>query len=429
MSLKISIALFTQDELERISRDLQLKLEGAKFGKFKKVEYFDAYEMSSCSDFVFLPLAYTLATFKKIKSPESAIFKKLQLTFSGTLREEQIKVKDEAIQNLNKHKACLISCFPGFGKTLTSIYISIKINLKTLIIVNKLALIDQWVQSINTLTSNKAKVKVLNVGKYIEDDDDFVIVNCINIPKFELMTQFGTLIVDECHLITSKILSQSIFRVNPRYVIGLSATPYRPDGLNKLIELFFTDKKIIRTLQCPHIVYKVLTNFKPIVEYSPDGKVNWNSILESQCGNEARNNLIVNIVTAHKDRNFMILSKRVEQSTYLHQKLLDLGERTSIHVGSSKEFDKGCRILIGTSSKLGTGFDFAKLNALVLASDMEEYFIQYLGRIFRVPETSPEFVKPIVFDLLDENPILKRHFATRKKVYEEAGGIVETYKK
>jgi len=429
MSIKVPMSFFSQEELEKINGELQLKLEGAKYSKFKSIEYFDAYELSACSEFVYLPLAYTLETFhKRLKTPDPSVFKKLNLTFGGVLREEQVKVKDEAIQNLNKYKACLISCFPGFGKTLTSIYISISINLKTLIIVNRLTLIDQWVSAINQLTSNNAKVKVLTVGKYVEDDDDFVIVNCINIPKFDMMTQFGTLVVDECHLITSKVLSQCIFRVTPRYVIGLSATPYRPDGLNRLIDLFFTDKKIIRNLQCPHTVYKVITGFKPIVEYTADGKVNWNKILEGQCGDEKRNEIIIDIVSKHTDRNFMILSKRVEQSNYLYKKLVEKNEKVSILVGSSKEFDKECRILIGTSSKLGTGFDFVKLNALILASDMEEYFIQYLGRIFRVSQTSSLFVKPIVFDLLDENPILKRHFATRRKVYQEAGGTIENYK-
>lgn len=428
MSVSAPISLFSQEELEQICKDLQLKLDGGnKYSKFKKVEYFDAYELDD-NNGVFLPLAYAIGTFKeKVKSAKPETFRKLDLVFTGVLREEQVKVKDEAIKNLNKNKACLISCFPGFGKTLTSIYISLKINLKTLIIVNKLTLISQWVESINKLTDNRAKVKVLSVGKFIADEDDFVIVNCINIPKFERMKQFGTLIVDECHLITSKILSQSIFRVTPRYVIGLSATPYRPDGLNKLLDFFFTDIKIVRNLYCPHTVYKVVTGFKPIVEYGVDGKVNWNKILEGQCGDETRNNLIIDIVVKHKNRNFMILSKRVEQSTFLHAKLIAQGERAAILVGSAKEFDKDCRILIGTSSKLGTGFDFVKLNALILASDMEEYFIQYLGRIFRVSQTSKDFVKPIVFDLLDENPILKRHFATRKKVYQEAGGTIENY--
>ena len=378
---------------------------------------------------MYIPLAYCLEKFKsKVKSRSPDEFKNLNLTFNGILREEQIKVKDEAIQNLNKHKACLISCFPGFGKTLTSIYISISINLKTLIIVNKLPLIDQWVKAIKSLSNEKAKVKVLSVGECVEDEDDFVIVNCVNIPKFSEMTQFGTLIVDECHLIASKVLSKSIFRVTPRYVIGLSATPYRPDGLNKLLDLFFTDKKIIRKLWCPHTVYKVNTGFRPIIETDANGKVVWGKILEGQCNDEKRNQLIIDIICKYKDKNFMILSKRVDQSEYLHKKLLERGEHIQILVGSNKKFDESCRILIGTIGKLGVGFDFAKLNALVLASDTEQYFIQYLGRVFRIAQDSPDFVRPIVFDLLDENPILKRHFATHRDVYLDAGGTIETYK-
>ena len=92
-------------------------------------------------------------------------------------------------------------------------------------------------------------------------------------------------------------------------------------------------------------------------------------------------------------------------------------------MGSNQEFDKKARILIGTISKIGTGFDHPSLDALMLAADVEEYFIQFLGRCMRTKE-----VEPIVFDLVDNYTVLKKHFNTRRSVYQEHGGIIKLYK-
>lgn len=283
---------------------------------------------------------------------------------------------------------------------------------------------QQWEEAIKKFCP-KAVVHCLKPGKkFPEIDPDYVIVNAINVSKFgrDFYKDFGTVIVDEAHLIMSQVLSQSLFYICPRYLIGLSATPYRPDGMDKLMLLFFSEHKIIRTLKRSHKVFRVDTGFTPEVEYDRNGKVIWGNILEQQCSNPARNELIVKIVQDHPDRTFLVLSKRIEQAQYLHDRLKERGESVALLVGSSTTFEKEARVLIGTSSKIGVGFDHAKMNALVLASDLEQYFIQYLGRVFRTEE-----VEPIVFDLVDNNSILKKHYGTRKRVYEESGGHIEKY--
>ena len=69
--------------------------------------------------------------------------------------------------------------------------------------------------------------------------------------------------------------------------------------------------------------------------------------------------------------------------------------------------DPEAKVLIGTNSKVGTGFDHPKLNTLILAADVEEYYVQYMGRIFRTKEGTP-----IIFDMVDNNPTLEKHFKT-----------------
>ena len=154
------------------------------------------------------------------------------------------------------------------------------------------------------------------------------------------------------------------------------------------------------------------------------GKVNWGAVLKAQSDNEERNDLIIKIIQKFNDRNFLVLCKRVEQAQYLFNKLKDLGEYTDNLIGAKQDFDRECRILVGIHQKVGTGFDWAKADALLLATSLKSYFIQSLGRVFRRRDTTP-----IVFDLVDNNFILLKHFKSRSEVYDSVGGKIKNFNK
>tara|TARA_B100001989_G_C24267493_1_gene329990 strand:+ start:181 stop:543 length:363 start_codon:yes stop_codon:yes gene_type:complete len=92
-------------------------------------------------------------------------------------------------------------------------------------------------------------------------------------------------------------------------------------------------------------------------------------------------------------------------------------------VGVKKYFNYNSRVLVATVQKAGVGFDHPKLDSLIIASDVEEYFIQYLGRVFRTQHTVP-----MIFDIVDNNSILLSHYYTRRKIYIQHGGIVKDLK-
>ena len=411
MSLKIDIETLNNEDRDKINKDLTVRIE-SKMGMTKTL-----YMYEIVNEDIYLPFSYAINEMKRSRRLRSE-YSRMSIEFAATLRDAQKIIKDEAISCLNKTGSVIISCYTGFGKSICAINLAQTIKLKTLIIVNKIVLINQWKESISNFCP-ETKVQKLTSKSIFDTEADFYIVNAINVEKLgkTFLKDIGLIIVDEAHLIMAETLSKSLKYISPRYLVGLTATPYRPDGFDILLELYFGKNKIIREMKREHFVYKVYTGFKPVMEKCENGKINWGALLKSQSEDEKRNELIVNIVKKFKDRTFLVLTKRVEQAKLLLKKIKEAGENVSSLIGSQQEFDHDCRILVGITSKCGTGFDFPKLDALLLACDVAQYFIQVLGRVFRKLDTIP-----LVFDLIDDNPILMSHFRDREETYIKTGG-------
>lgn len=404
---------------EQISKDLELKIEN-KFG-VGAPKYIYPYTVSD--DSIKIPFAYAVGILKLSRRPRTQ-FSARKVPFEGSLRPEQQVVRTEAITKLSSKGSVIISCYTGFGKTALAIELGCYIGFKTLVIVNKIVLINQWKDSILKFCPT-ARVQCLTTRSEKDPDSDFYIINAQNVEKMGrgYFDDIGLCLVDEIHMIMAEGLSKCMQYISPRYLVGLSATPYRPDGLDKLLEFYFGMHKIIRKLWCPHIVYKVDTGYTPPVERNLQGRLNWGAILDAQAQNVERNDLIINIIRRFPKRNFLVLVKRVAQGVYLSQKLEELGESVTDLMGSNQEFSSDARVLVGTCQKVGVGFDHAKMDALLLATDIEEYFVQYLGRVFRTKD-----MEPYIFDLVDKNSTLIKHFNTRRAVYKEHGGVIQNLK-
>ncbi len=318
----------------------------------------------------------------------------------------------------------LLDDFTITHNTATSINIATKIKLKTLIILNRLLLIDQWETSILKFCPD-AKIYIIKPkAAVIPLDYDFYIINAINVPKFERekYTFIGLCIVDECHMIMSEVLSQCMWKIEPKYLLGLSATPYRFDGLNAMIKAYFGEYKIMQEINREFTVYKVNTNLTIDYTYNRFGKLDWTSLITTQSLHQERNQMIIDIVKKYKDRCFLLLTKRVEQGKILSKMLKDENIDHDCLFGLNKYIETKKKVLIGTTQKVGVGFDAAKLNTLVICNDIVNYYIQYIGRVMRSKDCDAW-----VFDLVDENSILKKHFAGRCKVYKEHGGNFEQF--
>jgi len=325
---------------------------------------------------------------------------------------------------LDGNRRFLLGDFTVTHNTITSIFIATEMKLATLVVSHRIVLINQWVNAIKTFCPN-ARTQVLESGSK-KEKCDFYIMNAINVPKNNrnFYKDIGFVIVDEVHLIMSEILSKSMLHLNPRYLLGLSATPYREDELNDLFEFYFGKEIIYRKMYREHNVYTLNTNFTPDVEIAKNGKINWGALLDSQAKDAKRNDMIIRLVKYFPERVFLILCKRVEQGNWIVKKLKEEGEDVTSLIGKQQTYEQKSRILVGTTGKCSTGFDHPRLNTLLLATDIQAYFVQVLGRIFRTQDGIP-----MVIDIVDKNPVLKKHFSVRKAIYFEHGGKLFDFKK
>lgn len=428
--MSLCVPLYDIDE--KTKRDIYRKLKvkekadvRSKSSMFRSLKEIAPYRIEEVPQLIYLPFQW--ANSKPVFTAyrrQRAEYGTMKTRFTGDLRDEQKVIQTEAIQHLNRQGSILIACYPGFGKTITTLSISSKIGLKVLILVNRVILIDQWVSSIKNFFNQNARVGVLTATNAMEEGNDFYIMNAINTEKRSVsdFEGIGLVIVDECHLMITSVFVRALCYVCPRYLIGLSATPFRPDGLDVLLDIYFGTERIVREMFRRHIVYKVSTNISIEGEQDEKGTLIWNSVIQKQMTHPARNNFIRDVCLFFNTRNVLILCKRIQQVDDLFG-LLSPETPTATLKGNENDFNKECRVLIATVSKVGVGFSFDKLDMLVLACDLKEYYLQFVGRVFRKPD-----VVPVIIDIVDKNPVLHRHFKTRLKVYQECGGTVHDFR-
>lgn len=417
MARIIDISKLSGETLTKFSKELTLEKPENKYGCNTKPESIPIYELENNT--LYTPFAYA----KEYSRTARSSLAEMKVIFEQELREHQKILKKEAMEVLNRTGSVIISAYTGFGKTVTATSISCSIGLRTLIVVNRVILMKQWREEILTFCS-KARVVLLDpktTKKGILPVADFYVINATNLPKVSqtVLSKIGTVIVDECHQVMAERLCKGVLKTAPRYLIGLSATPYRTDGLNGILDLFFGTEKIYRKLHKKHTVYYIKTGIKPVTTKNIQGNTDWNSLLESLGNNKERNERIIKLIQAFTDRTFLVLCKRVDQAEYLYTRLLEEKEDVTSLIGKNQTFEKSSRILVGSIQKTGTGFNHPRLDTLLLATDVESYYIQYLGRVFR-----REDVTPVIFDFVDDHHSVARHFKTRCGVYEEHGGEV-----
>jgi superfamily II DNA or RNA helicase len=191
----------------------------------------------------------------------------INLTFNGTLRDYQSPVVDKFIKYVNQTivSAGLLELPCAWGKTSASLYILSQLKKKTLVIVHKEFLMNQWIERIHQFLPD---ARIGKIQGPIVDIENKEIVLCMiqSLVSKEynpsLFSSFGFTIIDEVHHISSQTFSNSLFKVITKYMLGLSATMERKDGTTKIFKMFLgevvhqVDIKNEHEVEVRSIVYK-----------------------------------------------------------------------------------------------------------------------------------------------------------------------------
>ena len=355
-------------------------------------------------------------------------------TFAGSLRPIQQPVVD-AFLKPEPHDG-ILSLHTGGGKTVCALYIASQLKLPTLVIVHNSFLRDQWEERVKMFLPN-ARIGRIQ-GDLCELDGKDVIIamlQTLSMKSIPIVTfrPLGLVIVDECHHIASEVFVQALPKVTSKYMLGLSATPSRKDGLMFVANWFlgpllYTSDTGDKEDRGVHVEVYEYKNEDPVfneILYNAQG-VMFTSLMVNKladCG--VRTKWLVDILTDVLDdepqRQVLVLTDRVQHTKDLLAALPEeLRGRsailsTDVKAAARAEFCATKTVLLATYAMCKEGFDVPTLNTLVMATPRPDVD-QIVGRILRV-EKSARTTHPLILDLVD--PQFRRQFQERNALYKK----------
>lgn len=383
--------------------------------------------------------------------------RKINISFKGDLRESQIP----AVETMLENDTGILHAATAFGKTVVCCDMIAKRGLSTLILVDRTDLMNQWLKRLDefldideelpeyqTKTGRTRKRKSL-IGNLQGSHDTLTgIVDVAMIRSLKkkegfhpMLKEYSQVYFDECHHAASDSAIEVLQEINAKYVYGVTATPKRGDGKEKINEFLlgpiryrFTAKDRAEEQNIDHLVYPRFTRtVKPHhLSKTPYG----NDAYELIRNNDVRDEQIVRDVAScvQAGRTPVVLTKYVDHAKRLSERLKAYADRLILLTGSdgtkarraqveelNKVDDSDSLILVGTGSLLGEGFDFPRLDTLFMATPVsgENVVEQYVGRLNRDYEGKENV---IVYDYVDSHiPKFDKMYVARLKAYKKIG--------
>ena len=359
--------------------------------------------------------------------------KPIECEFNGCLNNDthQNEASNSVLEGLWKTGSGILNLPTGYGKTTVALYILAKMKQKTLIVVHKEFLMNQWFEKINFFLP---KMKVGRIQGNVADvkDKDIVIGMLQSLSKKDYSNDtfddFGLTIIDEVHHVCTKSFSRFLLKHNTKYLLGLSATIERKDGLTHVLHWFLGDVLYKQERTNKNDVTIVKTTIKDDMyecqkfPVNRMGKPNFPEAINVITSLNSRNDVILDIVRncLTEQRRILILTDRRAHCENLCKLMEHI--KCGLYLGGMKqaELEKSeqCDVLVGTYALANEGLDIPILDTLILATPKSDV-IQSVGRILR--ETKDKKNSPIVYDLVDAWGTFKYQFYKRNKFYTHSG--------
>ena len=460
-NLKINL---TNKELTKLQNKYTLSVKNELNNYITKIKMYSIFSNNNEQFIVFPKFSLLYLLEKKYINDVNNVLsngKNINMHYIGKSNSNQVLIVDHILNNIyNKNNfinGVTLKLATGQGKTFNAMDIISKINKKTLIIVPTSYLLQQWVNLLeqyfpnNTIGTFYSKAKkdgdiIVAVINSVALLDEFKVNERI-ISVNKLFSKCGLVIFDESHLYISKMFKKVFYRLNCKYILGLSATPdqrlYNQDDIHLLnigpildastipnIKLdehsFISDVNVIK-YNGPDQYTKIILNNNGIIDY--------NAILNMFIDDMYRNQLIVNNIKnllnqslcifvftdrrKHAELLYNILLNQTDDNDIFNASVPELNlQKPIILYGGSKdneikEAKEVSNVIFTTYAYSSTGVSINKMNALILASPRKSNMTQIIGRIFRLG--SDQAKKRIIIDIVDNKSFVKKQFYQKRR--------------
>ncbi len=360
---------------------------------------------------------------------------------------------------IDGNRRFVLGDFTVTHNTVCALYIAKMLGLKTLVVVHKTFLLNQWMdRAIEFLGLTRDDIGIIRQNKCEIEGKKLVVGIIHTLSKktyYDTFNKFGFVIYDEAHHVTCKFFSKALMKSGAKYTLALTATPYRTDGLIRVMfwfcgEMIYCEKiKINKNVVAKILRYKsddknfVLKKKWSIGQLRPDtGKM-----ITNLCSISTRNDIIVNIIDNIRKnqmgRKILVLSGRKFHLKYL-KKQIDkrikcdiskglLGNNefyTCFYTGDTKiqqrqEAEQKGDIIFATYDMAHEGLDIKHMNTVILASPKKDV-VQSIGRIMRTILKVGD-IRPLIIDIYDEIDCLRNWASKRILIYKQRKYTTEEY--
>lgn len=335
------------------------------------------------------------------------------LSFRGVLRPRQRPVVAKVVSHLKEHSGGVLVAACGTGKTTMALCVAAALGQRTLVIVHKRILLEQWKDRIAQFLGESAPV-------------DIITAQTLYSKGIGGGAQYGLTIMDEAHHVPARTFAEAVGRCPARYRLALTATPDRRDGLIDLLHWHFGPTIVELKRETDNSCKKQL-----VVLRSPHQSQNasFTKIVNGLAADSKRNGMIAAEVRRRaREGRVLVLSARVAQT---HALAALVGPGAAVVTGKTRRLDRAAiieqsRVLICSTGVASEGFDAKGMDCLVLATPVGTKggsLEQCVGRILRGSCTG---LRKTVVDVEDYRVGILRGMAmNRRHKFKQMGFLLQ----